>query len=407
MRPAIQCAFCEHFRSPLDQGDGTGGPTCDAFPLGIPDPIWLGEADHREPYPGDGGVRFEALPGTRFPEHAVASSNRPVTAHYPGGVDHGQWKHGRKKLSVDVGGPDAPPADRGTSRPRAAKSRTAEPVPSRRSPGRARRGEESATFARLTPSEAQALQNQMLEGKPWTPEQREALDEYTGGDYDWINGSLRDPARQDAWEDDARRENLDRIGNIREAMRPLPGGVTVTRNTDFKSFGIPASVFASPGGRQEALERLKGLTGKTLQEPGFLSTSIDEDNPFPGWVVLQLKVQTGTPAAYLASVSGLPNEHELLLAAGLKMKIESVDVSGSRTVVHASALPYERSNSEIRAASSAPDSPRTDRPTAQRKMSALSDPGNLLLHDVDEQGDVFDDPAWRMLLGLDQKLGQQ
>lgn len=31
---------------------------CDAFPAGIPEAIIDSEADHREPYDGDGGLRF-------------------------------------------------------------------------------------------------------------------------------------------------------------------------------------------------------------------------------------------------------------------------------------------------------------------------------------------------------------
>ena len=33
-------------------------PYCDAFPDGVPDAIFLGGFDHREEYPGDGGIRF-------------------------------------------------------------------------------------------------------------------------------------------------------------------------------------------------------------------------------------------------------------------------------------------------------------------------------------------------------------
>lgn len=50
-----QCIACRH----LD-GDKAPERTCPAFPKGIPDDVWEGEIDHRKPYPGDNGVRFES-----------------------------------------------------------------------------------------------------------------------------------------------------------------------------------------------------------------------------------------------------------------------------------------------------------------------------------------------------------
>jgi hypothetical protein len=41
------------------------GPTCAAFPGGIPGPILDGSEQHREPYPGDNGIQYEPIERTR------------------------------------------------------------------------------------------------------------------------------------------------------------------------------------------------------------------------------------------------------------------------------------------------------------------------------------------------------
>jgi len=61
------CDFCRHYRitPPLDDQGELRPPTCDAFPHGIPDEIWHGRSKHRDPYPGDHGIRFEARPDVK------------------------------------------------------------------------------------------------------------------------------------------------------------------------------------------------------------------------------------------------------------------------------------------------------------------------------------------------------
>ncbi|HEY65556.1 MAG TPA: hypothetical protein G4O02_13400 [Caldilineae bacterium] len=50
--PAPLCMFCKHYR---------GNWICKAFPKGIPEEIVLSATDHREPFAGDRGIRFEPV----------------------------------------------------------------------------------------------------------------------------------------------------------------------------------------------------------------------------------------------------------------------------------------------------------------------------------------------------------
>lgn len=52
---SAQCFNCTRFLGVNDEG----APYCAAFPDGIPRQILTGEADHRDPFPGDGGIRFD------------------------------------------------------------------------------------------------------------------------------------------------------------------------------------------------------------------------------------------------------------------------------------------------------------------------------------------------------------
>jgi hypothetical protein len=56
------CIFCQHL---VKRDLEAGVWLCAAFPEGIPWRIWDGRNKHLRPYPGDHGIRFEALPEVR------------------------------------------------------------------------------------------------------------------------------------------------------------------------------------------------------------------------------------------------------------------------------------------------------------------------------------------------------
>ncbi|TDE58162.1 hypothetical protein E1295_06000 [Nonomuraea mesophila] len=65
-RPAI-CDACSRIRKRPNPAGTTSLdrvlPFCEAFPGGVPDQIYFGGFDHRQGYPGDGGVLFELREG--------------------------------------------------------------------------------------------------------------------------------------------------------------------------------------------------------------------------------------------------------------------------------------------------------------------------------------------------------
>ena len=71
--PSVEadCFMCRHFIP-------SGFPHCAAYPDGIPWEIQAGEVDHRQPWAGDHGIRYEPLTSEEF--HARAAELRAAAA---------------------------------------------------------------------------------------------------------------------------------------------------------------------------------------------------------------------------------------------------------------------------------------------------------------------------------------
>lgn len=167
--------------------------------------------------------------------------------------------------------------------------------------------------------DVETMHREMVDGAPWTPEQHDALREYAGSAYVMMNGVLRGTFAEDDLEPDDRQQVREQIKHARAAMRPTTRSLRVGRTVTPEAFGItPQLVYDA-----DYTADLDKLTGKTIREPGFLSTSIAQSYIDSDWgpdrIIMEIDVPAGTPAAYMASTDdplgmpGIQGERELLL----------------------------------------------------------------------------------------------
>jgi hypothetical protein len=74
------CHLCRHLST-------EGGMRCAAFPDGIPWEIQAGEWDHRQPHPGDHGIRYDPLTPEEFRARAAALRARGRALTHRGAAD--------------------------------------------------------------------------------------------------------------------------------------------------------------------------------------------------------------------------------------------------------------------------------------------------------------------------------
>lgn len=177
-----------------------------------------------------------------------------------------------------------------------------------------------SAFKKASSVSAQVAQDQWMKdnGVKWSAQQKKALKSYTGSMYHTYNSYLRHGGS-------ASTSVKQDIINIQSAMMPLAQHTLLKRGTGWDA--LPPEF--------HGFENAKKLIGKTIEEAGFTSTTVaGESGHFGGPLQLEIEAPKGTAAAFVNGISHYKNkENEMLLAAGTKYKILSVEQKGHQTVI--------------------------------------------------------------------------
>lgn len=160
-------------------------------------------------------------------------------------------------------------------------------------------------FPLISPDAAASMRLlEMLGGREWSDDQRQALYDYT---YEPdINRYLREQATDEP--------DYDRQAAVMDtAMRPTTRAFTVVRGADWESLGT------------DDIDEIQTMVGREFVDRGFLSTSIDTTRAFPGPVQYVIRVPVGMYGAYLPTTSAIPDEHEFLLGRMSRLLLEDVE----------------------------------------------------------------------------------
>ncbi len=154
-----------------------------------------------------------------------------------------------------------------------------------------------------------------------TPQQRAALEYYTGSGYVSLNRGLRtDPSKLLPTEKHHVRE-LDAVLQL----KPIPEDVIVWR-------GVDNDTIQHRGPRT--------LVGKTITDAGYLSTSVGATLGFASKpIYLRIRAPAGTPAYFVYLNSSFPSERELLLGRSQHLYVHSVKQQGGRWIMDVEIVP--------------------------------------------------------------------
>ena len=175
---------------------------------------------------------------------------------------------------------------------------------------------DSASFQEMTPTKALRFQERMLAAKPFGSGEKTGLRHYTGDAYIEMNSYLRGQSTSIG------TTSKRAIDQSSRGMRPSPEPMLLRRGTGFIQFGSDVNA-----------NTIWGITGKTFEDKGFLSTSAAGKAAFGGQVAMEIEAPAGTPGMWVDNFSKHPGENEWLLDKGTKMKVLNVRKEGNTFVV--------------------------------------------------------------------------
>lgn len=175
--------------------------------------------------------------------------------------------------------------------------------------------ESTETYSEISVRSATDLQNTYT---PWKPGERASLRFYTGNNYTEMNRALRGT-------DYTTKNYADHIRKAQQGMRPSTQPLMLYRGTGLD---------ALPGlGYGSKLSDVQKFIGKTVQDKGFMSTSVGGKPAFGGKLLIEFEAPTGTPMAFVDHISMHQGENEMLLAAGTKYRVISAGEKNGKIVI--------------------------------------------------------------------------
>jgi ADP-ribosyltransferase exoenzyme len=149
-----------------------------------------------------------------------------------------------------------------------------------------------------------------------SPSESQSILNYTGSQSSIINESARKGKPEEAG------EIIQHLDNA-ISKSTLTKDVILHRGANYAALGKELAMTILQGNPKDAV-------GATIQDDGFMSTSLGAASRFKSDVVFQIKAPKGTTGMYVEEHTATMGEHEVILPRGTKMKVEDVTVKDGK-----------------------------------------------------------------------------